>query len=749
MPIPEPRIVEVGFARPDLVIVRVESGRKVIPPVEEYRPKPGWKIHPDGFAVLGPDEKPVGFLVGPDRKFRRMDRLEGKIYKPSPSAEDYAVNGRAPVAVGLKSKPMGLARVGWWDFEAEKDDRIYLRLASPLRVGTAVKMKLPGFPVRTAVYAPASVRSEAIHVNGLGYRPGDPGKRAYLSLWAGTMGAVDFAGPRRFSLVNGAGKTVFSGPVEFHKSKNALDDDAYKRPYTKTDVCRMDFGEFRVPGRYRLRVDGVGTSYPFPIAENVYAGAFKTSMHGLYAQRSGIAHGAPYSTYRSIIGLNPADGRTRPVQSTTPLMDTGNGLNAKGDDVGNFKNLVAGITNVPVPESWGGYHDAADWDSRIQHLETTRQLLELRRVAPTSFARKDIPLPENGNGLPPTLNEALWNIDHYRRLQTADGGIRGGMEQDEHPRVGETSWLNTRPCIVYAPDPWCSYLYAATAARAADVLREYDAKLATDYRESGERAYRWAVANEPNFQRPKMMFAIRDAKNLAAIELFRLTKSPEYLATFEATTVFTKPDLEPDAWMEHDQDEAAFSAIFVDGVPETIRANCRSSVLKRATDLAGISETGSFGVAKVPFAFVGYGSAAGGRYGVPLVQAHYLTKDARFLAAAVRHLSFTFGANPSNLTYMTGVGPNPIRHACHIDSAYSGQPAPAGITVYGPLDPALGGPKSLEIELPSRFSLPSATEFPAWENYFDSFHLYGMNEFTIDGSMGNTSYVLAYLSDRK
>ena len=37
------------------------------------------------------------------------------------------------------------------------------------------------------------------------------------------------------------------------------------------------------------------------------------------------------------------------------------------------------------------------------------------------------------NNLPDILDEALFNIDCYRRMQTAEGGIRGGIESLEHP----------------------------------------------------------------------------------------------------------------------------------------------------------------------------------------------------------------------------------------------------------------------------------------------------------------------------
>lgn len=50
---------------------------------------------------------------------------------------------------------------------------------------------------------------------------------------------------------------------------------------------------------------------------------------------------------------------------------------------------------------------------------------------------------ESGNGIPDILNEAFHNIDLYKRLQLLDGGIRGGIEQKEHPILGQCGWQDT------------------------------------------------------------------------------------------------------------------------------------------------------------------------------------------------------------------------------------------------------------------------------------------------------------------
>ena len=153
--------------------------------------------------------------------------------------------------------------------------------------------------------------------------------------------------------------------------------------------------------------------------------------------------------------------------SKTPLIDTGNGLNQKDT---NFGNLVKGKTDEIVPDAWGGYMDAGDWDRRIHHLKVSRLLLDLADQFPEYFASVSLNIPESGNGLPDVVNEALFNIDCYRRLQTLDGGVRGGIESSEHPRRGEASFQESLDVMAYAPDAFSSYVYAGAAARAAHWL---------------------------------------------------------------------------------------------------------------------------------------------------------------------------------------------------------------------------------------------------------------------------------------
>ena len=191
--------------------------------------------------------------------------------------------------------------------------------------------------------------------------------------------------------------------------------------------------------------------------------------------------------------------------------------------------------------AWGGYMDAGDWDRRVQHLKSTMLLFELMELFPEYFDAVTLNIPESGNKLPDVIDEGLFNLDCYRRMQTAEGGIRGGIESSEHPRRGECSWQESLDVMAYEPGVFSSYFYAGVAARAAGILESRDKTLAQTYRESALKAMEWAEKDLPRSEKEDYNGkhpAVRDARNYAAAELYRLTGDTRWNTLFLDTTDF-------------------------------------------------------------------------------------------------------------------------------------------------------------------------------------------------------------------
>ncbi|MGC1309611.1 MAG: glycoside hydrolase family 9 protein [Phormidesmis sp.] len=715
---------------------------------------------------------PIGTLVGSDLKILyKYDEVEADTlnlvaadlpssYLISSTADrDYATP-TLPLGVFRKTKPSAYAELG-----PKGGDRwpsshtLFLTLPAAIKPGETYQISFPGLDLAEInfTYRPLSDRTEAVHVSQLGFRPDDPLKVGYLSTWMGNGGGLDYPDGLGFRLVDRqTNQSVYEGTATLTHGPNQPEDPR-GRDYTLSEVHRLDFSEFDRAGEYHLCVDGVGCSFDFAIEADAWSKAFFTSARGFYHQRSGIAIGEPFTGYVRFRAFHPDDGVTV-YQSGVSLLEVDMGLGSSNA----FAALLAQKTNSTLPSAWGGYFDAGDWDRNIRHLAVPRALFELHNLFPDYFKTVNLNIPESTNALPDILDEALWSLDFYRRLQTADGGIRGGVESAEHPQFGETSWQESLTVMAYAPDVWSSYWYAGVAARAAHTLKTYDAELASLYQKSALRAMTYAEDNyiEGGYDRGERLHDVKDQRNLAALELYRLTRSSIWHDLFLATSIFQEPNVEPFIYGIHDQRSAAFLYAQLNdpkldsasteplAVDSQVQANARTAVIRYADDLVTLTQTTAFGWSKDhPESPLGWGNGLGAPKSVNILQAHALTQDPKYLMAGISGTQFSGGANPDNMVFTTGLGDRTPQNPLIIDQRLTGQAPPPGITVFGPADFTLYSDYWTLGEIADS-TFPSPWEWPAVENYFD-IYLYPIGtEFNIEYMVAPT-YTWGYLAARE
>jgi len=759
-----PELVRVYTVAPDVLALRVSQGKIIRATQRPYVKQPGDQVksgskHQRSVIRNG---KELGHLVGPnDAMLYNYDRVVGhkldtvwaakpENYTISSWDDEWYVVGRKPTAVHRKSKPTAMARIGGWRFDFPMTHVLYLRLPRPLVVGKGYNIRFAQGLLKDASfsYDPATVRSEAVHVNHVGFRPDAPVKRAYLSCWLGDGGGVTYRVGTPFTVVEDhTGRVVHRGKVELSLAASGK-EDAYKKNYNQVDVYRMDFAGVTRPGRYRVSVEGIGCSYPFEIKRDVWRDALRTALRGFYHQRSGVALGPPYTEYERPRCFHPDDG-VKIYHSNCPLMDSGNGLNARGTDKGNFGNLVKGKTNRIVPDAWGGYFDAGDWDRRIQHLRATRLLLELYDLFPDAMRGLDLNIPESRNRLPDIVDEALFNLDCYRRMQTPEGGIRGGIESAEHPRHGECSWQEQLDIMAYAPGAWSSYVYAGDAARAARILRKLQSPLASTYERSALRAMEYAEDKYANHDYKKLPHAVPDARNLAAAELYRLTGDNRWHVVFVDTSVFKDPKNDLFVWKHHRQGDAAYVyAVTERETDDEIKTNARNAILREADGSVKIGRGTGFNWTKInTWIPVGWG-CTGAPQATNVLRAYHLTKDRKYLECAVLATQLGSGANPANLCFTTGVGHDWPRNPLVVDMRNADLEAPPGITVFGPFDMERNK-DYWTLKVLTKAIYPRHDTWPSLEAYFDVVLFPAMTEFTIDATLGPNTYVWGWLHARE
>jgi len=768
-----PGVIHVGLAGPDVVEIVVRVGQVKVGAQVPYVKQDSDAIRQHGHqTTLYRNGRKIGVLVGPDHRILRpFDTFEGealdtgRISNPSNhwirSADDERYHTQThPRAVHRKHKPVGIARTDNWKFAAPLEVHLFLVLPHPLRESATYTLSIDGVDIPDCAlrYRPEQLRSEAVHVSHLGFAPDDPAKLAFLSCWMGDGGALDYPDALPFHVLSVKdGTRVYSGRTRLTKPATAKDEDAYKRNFSLTNVYTLDFAPLTKEGEYRVYVEGIGCSYPFRIGTGVWQQAFVTAARGFFHQRSGIALGPPHTTFERPRPFHPDDG-VKIYASTTRLMDTRNGLSQSDPD--NFRNLVVGATDEPVADAWGGYMDAGDWDRRIQHLIASVYLLDLAEQFSEVFQGLSLNIPESGNDLPDIVDEALFNLDCYRRMQTPKGGIRGGIESEEHPNLGETSWQESLRIFAYAPGSWSSFYYAGVAAKAAGVLKALgqDSKAQVyersavramnwaekDYAQRGDRARTYQV-NGVTIERMDESHQVRDMRNYAAAELFRLTSNERWRRIFRETTKLDQAGAQLYVWQSHEQREAAWVYVRTEheNVDRQLRQYCRQALLREAQDRLRTQARTGFRWTKndwaPPTATLSVSDA------VSLVRAHILTQDEEYLKAVILACQTGLGANPLNLCYTTGLGHRSPGLPLHLDSRHTGQAPPEGLTVFGPVDPTNDQDTFLKTVI-APFCYPPPRQWPIMEAYWDVFWYPMMCEFTIHHPMSYNAYTWGYLA---
>ncbi|MEK7475400.1 MAG: glycoside hydrolase family 9 protein [Candidatus Coatesbacteria bacterium] len=639
--------------------------------------------------------------------------------------------GIRPAKIGRKTKGRDYAIPfkPKWHIEWTLEHWIVIVLPEPMQAGEKYKIAFPGLVANAreteVVFDSDRERSEAVHVNQVGFVPEARDKYAYVSYWAGDLGGLPFDRFKgaRFRLIDKAtGRVAFQGTPALRKAAAGKPDGLQpgEGNHLRADLWECDFSEFRTPGEYVVAVDGVGRSYPFRIATDVYRAAFVGTMRGLYQQRCGTPLDPALTKWSRGLCHHPS---LAPVHQSRRRMMEGHCDACKE---------VEG-TDETRPEAWGGYHDAGDWDREGGHPEVPMVLCLAYELAPGNFRDGELAIPEAGNGLPDILDEARWSLDYWRRLQRPDGGVSLGLFLDHFPEPGQAADDDRGNWYVYAEDPEVSYQYAAAACRYAFCLglagKPADIPM---WVESARKAWGWAETHQRPGDAPK----IRDTRMHAAAGLFRATGEDVFHAAFKkdllVTTTATglweygKLDQKWAVWVycRTEQADPALKKMLTEAAANWARRDTLEPATKRGLRYGYYMWIPlAWGITTVPQT-------------LPLAMAYALTGDTAFRAAEYTNCDMTLGGNPLNLTWVTQLGSRWPGGVFQPDGWYHGPDGTVapGIVPEGPhrFDPQAGpGTGPWDAMFVEKSAYPKAKDWPPLELYFEARTCFPMNEFVV------------------
>lgn len=768
-----PKIRHIYMAAPDVLAITVDAQHLWGGPVQPYVAGPDDVIRRTGPQDYGTHGKQffwnrqiirngvkIGDVIGPkEDHYTPSFSMQGKPldvewarlasnYVLSSTDDDAYRISRQPLQVFRKTNPQMWEWTNKGIQESTARHDIYLKLPSALTPGKRYSLGFGnGSPFATPVsfvFDDTRLRTEAIEVNQAGYHPHQHEKVARLFEWIGDGGGVDFSAFKTFSVVDDkSGTPVFRGEITLLAAGNPTRKMAPERTADPDNdlpapVYELNFSQFSQPGTYRVVVPGLGTSFPFKIDENVWADITKVAAKGFFNQRSGIDLGPPYTTYKMPRTMHPADGF--PIYRTDPAIffDPTKFDNKNGG--GNaFKRIQASILEDQTePNAWGGWHDAADYDRSIlpqDHPRAVHAMLELYESNPAYFEALNLNLPESKNNIPDIMDEALWCMDLFLRIQQPDGGVPSAVESIEHP--SEPGFLIKQPTVITPPTPQTCWVYSAAAARMALDLNKYDVTRSKAYRDSAIRAMDWAAKNP---QVPNIYGKAEQQENLATFWMYRLTGEAKWHEEFKRTLKVLFPDGNlAKANLGGPSGVAEYALLPADQADNALQRQCREAVIK-------VANAKTLTASKLPY---GLGSE---RYNWDerlgqswdLIAAHRLTGDRKYLEVMERQAQLGLGLNPSNTSYTTGMGSRQVV-PFHFGARYVGEPYPDGITTQGP------GPRNIWRGAAIEQDLHKAGLYPDWENWpwvESNFNMREppMNEHVVGGNMTNVLMTRAYLA---
>ncbi len=168
-------------------------------------------------------------------------------------------------------------------------------------------------------------------------------------------------------------------------------------------------------------------------------------------------------------------------------------------------------------------------------------------------------------------------------------------------------------------------------------------------------------------------------------------------------------------------------------------------LVQRAEDLVTQTDARSVPLAVRPYSAVAFGSGTTPRESRALFRAWALTGARDYLRVGTNTAAHTLGLNATGTSWVTGLGPNAVRHPLHTPSLADGIDDPvAGIPVYGPA--TYDSSNGILGAALSAYD-PPVSAWPLHERYADVDYVPVYNEFTVTESLAPTLYAFGMLAE--
>ncbi len=481
-----------------------------------------------------------------------------------------------------------------------------------------------------------------------------------------------------------SGKVVYSGTTTGPVNNEKAQESNYF----------ADFSDFETPGTYVVAADGMQSSYPFTIGDEVYDEVTHGMLRFFYLQRCGVELPKEYAG-----DFDHASCHDTPayIYPSNVFMDVR-----------------------------GGWHDAGDYGRYIVAAAVTvADLLMAYENNPKLFGQK-LNIPESQTATPDLLDEVRFELEWMLKMQDPETYVvYHKVTCESFPSLSALPEEERDILVISPPSVTATADFAAVMAMASRFYLEYDEDFSKRCLRAAIKAYAAmkCMFLPGGFKNPKEIVTgeygdaeDRDEKYWAAAELYKTTGEDCYHDDLKE--LLKKGMLHGYGWREVGSfGNQAYITTTKYPTDKDLVAEVKESMLEYGRMILKRAENDSYRFSLPEYEWGSNMYVANNAY--HLYDAYKITGEEEFLDFAKEQIHYLFGKNANATCFVTGYGTVSPKHPHHRPSEAKHMSMP-GMLVGGP-DEGFHDPAVTEL----------VKDAPPAKVYIDDKESYSTNEVTI------------------
>lgn len=437
--------------------------------------------------------------------------------------------------------------------------------------------------------------------------------------------------------------------------------------YDSGDMCYIgDFSKFKEVGQYFIETDKGDKSYKFRIGNDILHNVLYKVMRGFYLQRCGIEVKDSYGYGHPACHLKMATFHPTLLE--------------KGD--------------IDVS---GGWHDAGDYGKYVVNsgISTATLLYAYERYT-SKLTNFKFDIPQLGNPMPDILAEAKWNIEWMLKMQRRDGAVYHKVTTEHFPELHKKAEKDDAKQYIYEISTTATANFAAVAAIASRIYREFDFNFSQKCLEAAENSWKFlyfhpelipatGFKNPPGTDTGQYSDGFDgDERFWAATELFLTTGRDTYKKYVLKNYNYWKSLVSSPAywWEVHVLAFISYLYSTRQDKDKQIVEKIKNDLERHANLLLDRIDNNGYKYVLEKEDYIWGSNSVALNYAINLLAASEILNNSQIVnyrQGAMEILHYLFGRNPFSKSYVTGIGQNCVKNIHHrpsvsddIDAPYPG-----------------------------------------------------------------------------